>query len=114
MEIRVTQLRTPIIRQKPTQIPQIIFTKADDSDISGISRDQDSDSDVDGEREIVSDLETLFSEENDIIERKHSLPEVTTFLPEVTYGLKPRTAWMYRYMPFIIIYLLRISRKCRG
>ena len=83
--MEITQLRTtPIIRSKSNPLPQIVFTSEDDDDEKYYVNSSPSD-------EEIYDTESLFSDGNEII-----LPEMENSVPEVTYGLKPRMAWMYR------------------
>jgi len=35
--------------------------------------------------------------ENCLPEVENSIPEVENTIPEITYGMAPRTAWMFRY-----------------
>ena len=90
MELSVTQLVAPIKRYPPQTLPSIVFEGSPGR----------------LERESYSDDTLLDIGNNGSSTRRYSLPDVTSSLsditlssaPEVTYGMRPRMAWLYRYI----------------
>lgn len=90
IEIRVTQLVAPIKRYRSEGLPQLVF-EGQEQRIDGQSFSDDS----------LLDCKNV----NGSSERRYSLPDVTSSLPdmtsssipEVTYGMRPRMAWLCRY-----------------
>lgn len=105
IEIMVTKIRPPLIRHHSEPLPKIIFTNADKENFNindGIKEDSGDDLSDCGEDD--DEFGEVDIDENTGTGRI-SFPEMTDALPEVTYGLKPRTAWMYRYKRIIFIVL---------
>lgn len=94
IDLRVTQLIPPLTRYRSEEWPPIVF---------------------EGKRRGHHSNDSLFDFRGcDNDSRRFSLPEVTSSLPEVTsastpeitYGMRPRMAWLYRYRKLFKFYIL--------
>ncbi|KAL4217494.1 hypothetical protein ACF0H5_023943 [Mactra antiquata] len=99
MELMVTKLKPPFLRHHSEPLPKIVFSNADKENEKPRQRD-DADDAIDDLSDLNEEFDDDFESELDGIGKngRFSLPDVHDALPEVTYGLKPRTAWMYRLM----------------